>query len=301
MNARRRWEGGGSMNPTRVLTRMDLPVVAAPMAGGPSTAELAAAVSEVGGVGFLAGGYLHPDQVREQIQAVRRRTGRDFGVNLFVGGSRPADPPIIAAYLERLKPMMQAVGVTAGVPRFDDDGFVEKLSIVTAERVPVVSFTFGLPEQDAVRALQEVGSEVWATVTSPEEAQEAVGCGADALVVQGIEAGGHRGVFVDDKDQSDLTLLTALELVRAVTDTPLVAAGGLMTGAALAAALVAGASAGQLGSAYLRCDEAGTSDVHRAAVASSGRTVLTRAFSGRLARGVGALPPGVDRSGRVFL
>ncbi len=149
-----------------------------------------------------------------------------------------------------------------------------------------MSFTFGLPPVDAVRRLAAAGSEVWITVTSPDEALAAAELQPDALVVQGVEAGGHRGVVVDDDEASDLTLLAALQLVGAVVDVPLVATGGLMTGAAIAAVLVAGAAAAQLGTAYLRCPEAGTSDVQRAATATTTRTVLTRAFSGRLARGM---------------
>jgi nitronate monooxygenase len=137
-----------------------------------------------------------------------------------------------------------------------------------------------------VDELHDSGSEVWMTVTSPAEAARAADHGADALIVQGVEAGGHRGVFVDDDDQSELTLLSALQLVRASVDLPLVAAGSIMTGSALAAVLALGAAAGQVGTAYLRSVEAGTSEAQRAATATDSPTVLTRAFSGRLARGI---------------
>ncbi len=152
--------------------------------------------------------------------------------------------------------------------------------------VAVVSFTFGLPPAWAIDQLRGAGSEVWLTVTSPQEARLAAGAGADALIVQGVEAGGHRGVWVDDDSQSELTLLAALQLVRAEVDLELVAAGSIMTGAALAGVLVAGASAAQIGSAYLRVTEAGTSPAQRAATATEAPTVLTRAFSGRCARGI---------------
>ncbi len=127
---------------------------------------------------------------------------------------------------------------------------------------------------------------MWITVTSPAEARQAAELGADALIVQGVEAGGHRGVFVDDDEQSDLTLLAALQLIGATVELPLVAAGSIMTGAAFAAVLVAGAAAGQVGTAYLRSTEAGTSDAQRAATITDAPTVLTRAFSGRRARGI---------------
>ena len=256
------------------------------MAAGPSRPELAAAVSRAGGLGFLAAGYLTAEGLREQIQTLRGLTHCDFGVNLFVTELAPANRALVDAYAARLEPMARQAGVELGAPRCDDDHLQDKLAVAIAERVPVVSFTFGLPSRADVGALHGAGAEVWVTVTSPEEAQQAAEVDADALVVQGVEAGGHRGVFIDDDSQPDLTLLVALELISAVVDMPLIAAGGLMTGAALAAALEMGASAGQLGTAYLRCDEAGTSAVHRAAVATSVRTVLTRAYSGLLVRGI---------------
>ena len=150
----------------------------------------------------------------------------------------------------------------------------------------VVSFTFGLPPTDAARALRAAGFEQWMTVTSVDEARAAAAAGADALIVQGVEAGGHRGVFADDDTQSELTLLAALQLITAAAPLPLVGAGAIMTGAALAAVVAAGAIAGQLGTAYLRSPEAGTSDAQRDATAGSEPTVLTRAFSGRTARGI---------------
>jgi nitronate monooxygenase len=150
-----------------------------------------------------------------------------------------------------------------------------------------VSFTFGLPADGDVGRLQDAGAAVWITVTSPEEAVQAAATGADALIVQGNEAGGHRGTFADGDHAPDLTLLAALQLVRSAVDTPLVATGALMTGAAVAAVLAAGAAAAQVGSAFLRCPEAATTPAHRAAVAA-GRapTGLTRAFTGRRARGI---------------
>ena len=140
-----------------------------------------------------------------------------------------------------------------------------------------------------IRALQTAGSEVWVTVTTPAEAELAADAGAEVLVLQGSEAGGHRGSFVDDPadDASGgFGLLSLLQLVRSRTSLPVVAAGGIGTGAALAAVLAAGAAAAQIGTAFLRCPEAGTSQVQRAAVASAAPTAMTRAFTGRLARGI---------------
>ena len=243
---------------TPVLDHMGVPIVLAPMAGGPSTPALAAAVSRAGGLGFLAAGYLRAEQLAEQASTTRAQVSR-FGVNVFVGGTEPADPARVQSYAQRLQPEAARAGIDLGQPRFDDDWFDEKIDLLRRDPVSVVSFTFGMPPAASVHQLRSAGSEIWMTVTSPAEARLAAEAGADALIVQGVEAGGHRGVFVDDNDQSDLTLLAALQLVRAEVDLPLIAAGSLMTGAAVAAVLAAGASAAQLGTAFLRTPEAGTS------------------------------------------
>ena len=147
--------------------------------------------------------------------------------------------------------------------------------------VPVVSFTFGCPSRDVLAGL----GETWVTVTTPAEAREAAAAGADALVAQGVEAGGHRGSF-DDDAPGEIGLLALLQLVRAAVDLPLVATGGIATGRAIAAVLAAGAAAAQLGTAFMLCDEAATAPAHRDAIAGDGETALTRAFTGRSARGV---------------
>ena len=269
-----------------LLDDLPLPIVQAPMAGGPSTPELTAAVSGAGGLGFLGAGYKAVDAVRADVEATRALTDRPFGVNVFAAGGEPADPAVVAAYAARLQAEAEGAGVALGEPRFDDDHLAGKLELLAELRVAVVSFTFGLPTGEAVQRLRTAGCEVWITVTSPDEARAATALEPDALVVQGVEAGGHRGVFVDDDDASDLTLLAALQLVGAAVGVPLVASGGIATGAAVGAALVAGASAAQVGTAYLLADEAGTSPAQRAATATATPTALTRAFSGRLARGI---------------
>ena len=173
-------------------------------------------------------------------------------MNLFVGSGAAADPAAVVAYAARLAALAERAGVALGTPRFDDDAFAAKVDALVADPVAVVSFTFGLPPAEAFARLRGAGSRLWLTVTSPEEALAAVALEPDALIVQGVEAGGHRGVFRDDEDASDLTLLSALQLIRAVVDVPLVAAGGIGSGAAVGAVLVAGASAAQVGTAYLR-------------------------------------------------
>jgi nitronate monooxygenase len=278
-----------------VLQGLALPIVAAPMAGGPSTPALVAAVSGAGGLGFLGAGYKTVGALREDVAATRALLGPGgaFGVNVFVAGGdgAPADPALVATYAARLADEAARAGIDLGAPRYDDDAFAGKVEALVAEPVAVVSFTFGLPPRGAVAALQAAGSEVWLTVTAPDEALAAVELGPDALIVQGVEAGGHRGVFADDERASDLTLLAALQLIGATLAgagrrLPLVASGGLSTGAAVGAVLVAGAAAAQLGTAFLRTPEAGTSDAQRAATATDTPTALTRAFSGRTARGI---------------
>ncbi|WP_277681893.1 NAD(P)H-dependent flavin oxidoreductase [Saccharomonospora azurea] len=266
-----------------------VPVIAAPMAGGPSTPELVAAMGRAGAFGYLAGGYLTAASLAEQIATVRRLSDAAFGVNLFVPGIRSIVD--LSGYVERVGREAERYGTQAGEPRWDDDGYSAKLDLLVESRVPVVSFTFGVPSDSDVDRLHEVGTTVVVTVTSPEEAREATEVGADALCVQGFEAGGHRSVFHDDPDDPCggplYGLLAGLRLCSAVTDLPLVAAGGIVRGADVAAVLTAGAVAAQLGTAFLRADEAGTNAVQRKALDDGDRpTAVTRAFSGRPARGL---------------
>jgi nitronate monooxygenase len=269
---------------TFTLDGLRYPIIQAPMAGGPSTPALAGAVSVAGGLGFVAAGYRSPDQVREDIAAVRALTTEPFGVNLFVPAAASADPAAVTAYADLIAPMADAAGVALGSPRFDDDHYDAKLALVVAERPAVVSVAFGCPSAADVERLHEAGIAIWVTVTDADEAALAVATGADALVAQGAEAGAHRGSFTDHDDEP----LPLAELLPAVlgAGVPVVATGGIMTGADITAVLAAGASAAQLGTAFLLCPEAGTSAVHRRALAVPAPTVLTRAFTGRRARGI---------------
>jgi nitronate monooxygenase len=266
-------------------TGLTEPIVLAPLAGGPSTPALAAAVSDAGGLGFLAAGYVAPGAVSEAIAGVRGRTDRAFGVNLFAPPEPTADPAAVQRYAATLQSEARRAGAPLGEPAHDDDGWEGKLAVVERERVAVVSFTFGCPSGALITRLQESGCAVWVTVTTPQEAALAMQAGADALVVQGVEAGGHRGSFRDDAP-GEFGLLALLQLVGASVDLPMVATGGIVTGRGIAAALACGAAAAQLGTAFLLTPEAGTSDPHRTALGGPAATALTRAFSGRLGRGV---------------
>jgi nitronate monooxygenase len=245
------------------LRTLELPIVQAPMAGGPSTPELAVAVSEAGGLGFLAAGYKSPDAVASGIAAVRHATSRPFGVNIFSPPDSPAPQERVSAYASALAAEADRYGVALGAPRFDDDAYGDKLALVLRERVPVASFTFGCPAARTVAALHDAGSAVWVTLTDPAEAEQAVAAGADALVAQGTEAGGHRAYFADDGAHEEYGLLVLLGLLRSRTSLPLIATGGIMDGRAIAAVLAAGAAAAQLGSALMLTPEAGTSASHR--------------------------------------
>ena len=269
-----------------VLEGLSLPIVLAPLAGGPSTPELAAAVSGAGALGFFALGYLSPEQAREGIERVRGLTDAPFGVNMFVPASRPAATESYAGYTERVSEWARARDLPVGEPRFDDDGWEGKLELLCERPPAVVSFTFGCPSAATVQRLRAAGAETWVTVTRPEEAEQAAAAGAEVLVAQGAEAGGHRGSFEDVDEQPPIALAPLLSLLRARVPTALVAAGGIADGAAVAAALAGGARAAQLGSAFMLCPEAGTSEAQRSAFASGRPTELTRAFTGRLARGI---------------
>jgi nitronate monooxygenase len=266
-----------------LLQDLRIPIVQAPMGGGPSTPELAAAVSGAGGLGFLAAGYKSAGALATEIGATRRLTDC-FGVNLFVPGPR-SEPPRFRSYVEELKEAV-AGRAEVGEARWSDDDWEAKLELLRREPVPVVSFTFGCPQPEVFASLKAAGTETWMTVTNPAEARTAAAAGADALVAQGHEAGAHQGTFDDAEAGEALGLLALLQLLTAETELPLIASGGIATGAGVAAVLSAGARGAQLGTAFLLCPEAGTSETHRQAIAAGGGTELTRAFTGRRARGI---------------
>lgn len=282
-----------------VVTELDVPIVGAPMAGGPSTPELAAAVSDAGGLGFLAGGMLDAPRLHEQIAEVWSRTERPFGVNLFVPASantyaaqpRPLDGAdragAVSGYRDRLAADAARMGVELPEARPDDtDDWDRKLDLVIHERVPVVSFTFGLPSANVVHEIQRSGTEVLVTVTDVDEARAAAANDVDGLCVQGPDAGGHRGTLDEAKDPSTGDLVDLVKSVRAAVDLPIIAAGGVTRPQRVAQVRGAGADAIQVGTLLLLTPEAGTHLVHRRALGDPAftETAVTRAFSGRLAR-----------------
>ncbi|PJW17615.1 nitronate monooxygenase [Geobacillus sp. WSUCF-018B] len=272
-----------------MFSTLPIPIIQAPMAGGVSTPELAAAVSNAGGLGFLAGGYKTAEAIRKEIHELRTLTDRPFGVNVFVPGDKTVDEEAVERYRVALAAEAERFGASVGEPKWEDDDWAAKLDVLLQERVPVVSFTFGCPDKEVIAALQKAGSFVIVTVTAVEEAEMAAEAGANALCVQGEEAGGHRASFGNDPEQDEaLELFPLLARVRAAVRVPLAAAGGIMDGRGIAAALKAGASAVQLGTAFLRCPESGAHPLHKQALADPRfvETAVTRAFTGRPARGL---------------
>lgn len=268
---------------------MTAPVVLAPMAGGPSTPELTAAVSNAGGLGSIGAAYLAPSQIAEEIARIRSQTQRPFAVNLFcpqgmesLRGDVSAAEKFVTEYHRRL-----GLGA-AQVPQRSHEDFNQQVDVLLRERVPVMSYTFGTLPANVVAELKKQGTYIIGTATTVEEARLIEKNGADAVVAQGGEAGAHRGTFAGPFESS---LIGTMALVPQVVDAvqiPVIASGGIMDGRGIVAAMALGAAAVQMGTAFLAASEAGTSPAYRAALrkAREDQTTLTRAFSGRMARGV---------------
>jgi nitronate monooxygenase len=266
-----------------------VPLIQAPMAGV-STPALAAAVCEAGALGSIALGATDAGGGRAMIAQLRARTARPFNVNLFVHAAPVTDAAREAAWLAWLAPLFARYGVAppaalhAPYVRFDDDPAMLALLIETAPAV--ASFHFGLPSAAAVAALKARGVLLLATATSVTEGEAAVAAGIDVVVAQGIEAGGHRGLFDPAAPDDALGTLALTRLLVRRLPVPVVAAGGIMDGAGIAAALALGAAAAQLGTAFVACPESAAGDAYRAALAGPGaaHTVMTSLVSGRPAR-----------------
>jgi nitronate monooxygenase len=268
---------------------MTVPVIGAPMAGGPSGPPLVMAVNAAGGLGFLAAGFKSPEAFAAEIRTVRA-IGRPFGVNVFAPNPVSVDPAEFSAYATRIAPDATRYGidVTGAEPIEDDDGWQAKIDLLRADPVPIVSFTFGLPDAATVAALQKAGTTVALTVTAPREAALAAELKPDVLLVQSSAAGGHSGTFTPELVPDQIPLPDLLRSIRPTTDLPLVGAGGVGTTEDVAAALRAGAIAVAVGTFLLRTDESEASATHQAALADPARTdtVVTRAFTGRPARAI---------------
>ena len=264
-----------------------LPVLAAPMAGGPSTPQLVTSAWDAGSIGFLAAGYKSASDLEAQAKAVAG-SGAAFGVNLFVPNTVPISAEDYRRYARALAAEAAAYGIDLeAVPLTeDDDGWADKIDVVLTARPALVTTTFGIPPADAVRALRQAGTPVGMTVTSAAEAQRATEAGADVLVVQGSSAGGHSGTMSPGRLPAPTELAELVRRTRAVTELPVIAAGGIATSDDVSRVLAAGAGAVAVGTALLRTEESGASATHRAALTDLAfdRTVVTRSFTGRPAR-----------------
>ena len=277
------------MHPLLERLGLTVPIIQAPMAGTSSPA-LAAAVSNAGGLGSIAIGHIGPDAATADITRLRAATQRAFNVNVFCHAPAARDPGVESAWLARLSPVFTQYGATPPAllseiyPTFVNDD--ARLALLLEARAPVVSFHFGLPPPDRITALKSAGSILLATATNLDEATAAVRAGADAIVAQGYEAGGHRGVFDPAAPDEQLGTFALVRRLATALDIPVIAAGGVMDGAGIAAALCLGAVAVQMGTAFIACPEDGPDPAHRDALlaAAGSRTVMTRAISGRPAR-----------------
>ncbi|MEJ9280860.1 nitronate monooxygenase [Ureibacillus thermosphaericus] len=266
-----------------MFSNLKYPIIQAPMAGGIATVDLALAVSKNGGLGFLAAGYKTPEAIEQEIIKCKE-AALPFGVNIFVPQNDSLDKSLYL-YKERLEEDFQ---IPLTIPKPDDDYWTEKLELVKTYKVPYVSFTFGCPTNEIIEQIKENGSYVIVTVTNLEEAKIAVQQGADAICLQGIEAGGHRATFQNVDEESYVPLMEFISTVRKEMAVPIIAAGGIINGKDIHLALNAGADVVQLGTAFLCTEESGANPVYKQALQSGEftETALTRTFSGRLARGL---------------
>lgn len=271
------------------LLQIDAPIFQAPMAGV-STPEMAAAVSNAGALGSIGVGATDAAGARQMIATFRERSRRSLNVNVFCHAPARADPARESRWIARLGPEFVRLGaeppatlMEAYRSFLEDD---DMLAMLLAERPTVVSFHFGVPSRERIEALHAAGIVLLGSATSLLEARALAAADVDAIVAQGYEAGGHRGVFDPDADDDRLGILALTRLLARAMDRPVIAAGGIMDGAGVAAALRLGASAAQLGTAFVACDESQADAGYRAALRSDAahHTVMTRAISGRPAR-----------------
>ncbi len=267
---------------------MDHPIIQAPMAGADSPA-LAAAVAEAGGLGTMGTTYLAVEKMAEAAAAVRCRTNRAFGINLFAPLPVPDVPDDAEAEVERMAAYHRDLGLDApSLPSDLRDPFEARFPVALESGAKVFSFTFGIVPPEALDAARQRGMVVMGTATTVAEAVALERAGVDAVVAQGSEAGGHRGTFAEPAERSLVGTMALVPQVVDAVEVPVVASGGIMDGRGIAAALALGASAVQMGTAFLTCEEAGVPPAYQEALLAADETdtALTRAFSGRMARGV---------------
>jgi len=278
------------MNSFAHRLELQFPLIQAPMAGVQAHA-LTVAVSEAGALGSLPAAMLSPAALREELQAIRAKTTRPWNLNFFCHAEPAPDTQAEAAWLAALQPYYAELGVDiarAGSGASRAPFGEAAAALVEQFRPPVVSFHFGLPPAALLQRVKQTGAFVLSSATTLDEARWLEAQGADAVIAQGLEAGGHRGHFLSDDLSRQLGTFALLPQLKAALRVPVVAAGGIADAAGVAAAMALGADAVQVGTAYLLCDEATTSALHRAALQSEAaqHTALTNLFTGRPARGI---------------
>ncbi len=271
------------------LLEIDVPIIQAPMAGA-QAGELAAAVSAAGGLGSLPCAMLTPDGARQEVAKIRAATNRGFAINFFCHQPPVPDSERQARWVERLAPFYEELGVEppagSGAARNPfDEAFCE---LVEEVRPKVVSFHFGLPSDDLLERTRRTGAKILSSATTVAEARHLADKGVDAIIAQGYEAGGHRGMFLTDDVAAQIGTFALVPQIVDAVDVPVIAAGGIADGRGIAAAFALGAAGVQIGTAYLYTPEARISDLHRQALrtARDGDSVLTNVFTGRPARGI---------------
>jgi len=265
------------------------PIIQAPMGGGLTTPKLVAEVCNAGGLGSLAAAYLTPDQILVEARHIRALTDKPLNINLFAGGYQMEAVQDAQPMLSLLREIHEALGLPAPVlPPLLPDPFPSQFEAVLEVRPDIFSFTFGVPSSDAMNSLKARGIATVGTATTVEEARMLEKSGVAAIVAQGSEAGAHRGTFLGAVESSMVPTLALVQAIRSAVSVPVIASGGLMDGRDIAQAFALGASAAQLGTAFLTCPESGTPEAYRRAILSArtDTTVITRAFSGRPARGL---------------
>lgn len=276
----------------RLLDRLKIerPIVQAPMAGA-NGAAMAIATSEAGGLGSLPCAMLSPDQIESEIAAIRAGTDRPFNLNFFCHRPAPADPAALSRWQARLAPYYRELGIDPDMPvsapnraPFDETAadLVERLC------PPVVSFHFGLPEERLLERVKAIGAVVLSSATTVAEARWLEARGADVVIAQGVEAGGHRGMFLSDRIEAQVGTIALVPQIVDAVSVPVIASGGIADGRGIAAAFALGAAGVQIGTAYLFTPEATITALHRSALANAEAddTALTNVFSGRPARGL---------------
>lgn len=276
------------------LLIIDYPIIQAPMAGGVTTSNLVAEVSNSGGLGMIGAGYLTPIQTREQIREIKQLTSKPFGINLFV----PKEFTVAEYQVKSANQALRSIHEQLNSQTIDSceitefntvfENFMEQIKVVIEEKVPICSFTFGIPSKEVIDELKKIGIILLGTATTVSEAVENEKAGMDIVVVQGSEAGGHRGNFITEDQDSLVGLMSLIPQVVDEVSIPVVSAGGIMDGRGLIASICLGAKGVQMGTAFLTCNESGAHKVHKESIlnANEDQIVLTRSFSGKRARGI---------------